>query len=74
MPYKVLLTSSAVRDLEELDAYINENDSLVAADHVLGKTEEVAATLSEFPERGTYPQELSSLGIRERRARGLLVK
>lgn len=67
MPYKVLLTSSAARDLEELDAYITENDSPAAADYVLGKIEETVATLSKFPERGTYPQELSSLGVREYR-------
>lgn len=67
MRYKVLLTGSAARDLEELDAYITENDSAAAADHVLGKIEEAMATLSEFPERGTYPQELSSLGVREYR-------
>jgi toxin ParE1/3/4 len=67
MPYKVLLTGSAARDLEDLDAYITENDSPAAADHVLGKIEEMVATLTEFPERGTYPQELSSLGIREYR-------
>jgi len=67
MPYKVLLTSSAARDLEELDAYIAENDSPAAANHVLGKFEETVATLSKFPGRGTCPQELSSLGVREYR-------
>lgn len=67
MRYKVLLTGSAARDLEELDAYVTENDSPAAADHVLGQIEEAAAALSEFPERGTCPQELSSLGIHEYR-------
>ncbi|MDZ4201419.1 MAG: type II toxin-antitoxin system RelE/ParE family toxin [Gallionella sp.] len=28
---------------------------------------EVSATLSDFPERGTYPKELIALGIREYR-------
>lgn len=67
MPYKVLLTASAARDLKELDAYITENDSPAAAENVLGKIEEAVATLSEFPERGTYPQESSSLGVHEYR-------
>lgn len=67
MPYKVLLTSSAARDLEVMDAYITENDSPATADHVLGEIEEAAASLSEFPECGTYPQELLALGIREYR-------
>lgn len=67
MPYKVLLTDSASRDLKELDAYITENDSPAAAEHVLGKIEEAFGTLAEFPERGVYPKELSSLGIHDYR-------
>jgi len=67
MPYKVLLTDSAARDLEELDTYIAQHDSPVAAEHVLARIEEKIDGLSEFPERGVYPQELSSLGVREYR-------
>lgn len=67
MPCKALLTDSAARDLEELDAYITENDSPTAAEHVLGKIEEAVDALSEFPERGVYPQELASLGIQDYR-------
>lgn len=67
MSYRVLLTDSAARDLEELDAYITQNDSPASAEHVLGKIENVINNLSEFPERGAYPQELLSLGIREYR-------
>lgn len=67
MSYKVMFTDSAVRDLEELDAYIARNDSPAAAEYVLGKIEEKLVSLSEFPERGVYPQELSALGIREYR-------
>jgi len=67
MPYKVLLTDSAARDLEELDTYIAQHDSPVAAKHVLAGIEEKIDGLSEFPELGVYPQELSSLGVREYR-------
>lgn len=67
MPYKVLLTDSAARDLEELYAYIAQNDSPARADYVLDKIEETINTLSKFPERGVYPQELSALGIRDYR-------
>jgi toxin ParE1/3/4 len=67
MPYRVLLTDSAARDIEELDAYIAQNDSVIRAEYVLTKIEEIIRTLSEFPERGVYPQELSALGIREYR-------
>ena len=65
MPYKVLLTGNAARDLEELDAYITQHDSPAAAEYVLTRIEEKLNSLSEFPERGVYPQELSSLGIRD---------
>lgn len=67
MPNKVFLTDSAVGDLEELDAYITQYDSPQSADDVLSQIEELINSLSDIPERGTYPQELLSLGIREYR-------
>ena len=67
MNYKVLLTGSAERDLEEIYDYIAENDTQGNADHVLDKLMEVAESLAAFPERGTYPKELVVLGIREYR-------
>ena len=67
MPYDVLLTDSAVIDLEELDEFILTNDSVESADYVLGKLNEVIGTLAEFPERGHYLPELSALGIRDYR-------
>ena len=59
MSYPVVLTDSAVRDLEELDAYITRYDSSARAGYVLGKIEEVINSLSEQTERSVYPQELS---------------
>ena len=67
MSYKVLLTHSAERDLEEIYDYIAENDTPGNADHVLKKLMEVAEILGTFPERGSYPKELLLLGIREYR-------
>jgi toxin ParE1/3/4 len=67
MSYKVLLSRSAERDLEEIYNYIAENDTQGNADHVLDKLMEVAETLASFPERGSYPKELLALGIREYR-------
>jgi toxin ParE1/3/4 len=67
MSYKVLLSRSAERDLEEIYNYIAENDTQGNADHVLDKLMEVAETLAAFPERGSYPKELLALGIREYR-------
>lgn len=67
MSYKVMLTDSAARDLENLDAYITQNDSPAGAEHVLTRIEKAINGLTDFPERGVYPRELSSLGIREYR-------
>jgi toxin ParE1/3/4 len=65
MPYRVLLTQDAVNDLEELDSWIATNDSPERADFVLDRISGAFQRLAELPERGTYPKELSALGIRE---------
>ena len=67
MSYEVLLTRSAERDLEDIYSYIAENNTQGNADYVLDKLTDVAASLSVFPERGSYPKELLVLGIREYR-------
>jgi toxin ParE1/3/4 len=67
MPFAVLLTNDAARDLTELYDYIAVNDSPRKADYVLKQIEKTFFTLSEFPERGVYPKELLKLGIREYR-------
>ena len=65
MPFKVLLTHDAVRDHEELDTWIARHDSPEKAEHVLDKISEVFQRLSELPERGTHPRELSALGMHD---------
>jgi len=67
MRYKVLLTAGAESDLEALHTYIAEHDAPSRADYVLDKLMEVAEGVATFPERGSHPQELSALGIREYR-------
>lgn len=67
MRYKVLLTAGAENDLEELHDYIAEHDAPGRADYVLDRLMEVADSLATFPERGSHPQELLALGIREYR-------
>ena len=56
MSYKVLLTRSAERDLEEIYDYIAENDTQGNADHVLdkltGKPVSLSPTLSRKLARG----------------------
>jgi toxin ParE1/3/4 len=67
MPFAILLTNDAARDLNQLYDYIAVHDSPRKADHVLEQIEKTFSTLSEFPERGVYPKELLELGIREYR-------
>jgi toxin ParE1/3/4 len=67
MPFAVLLTNDAARDLNELYDYIAVHDSPRKADYVLEQIETTFSTLSEFPERGVYPKELLKLGMREYR-------
>jgi len=67
MPFAVLLTADAARDLEDLYQYIAVHDAPGKADHVLTNIENVFGSLSEFPERGVYPKELLALGIRDYR-------
>ncbi len=67
MKYTVLLTDDAVQDLENIDSYITVKDSVEAADYVLSMIEEIMGKLAELPERGTYPKELTTLGIKEYR-------
>ena len=65
MPYRVLLTRDVVNDLEELDTWITTHDSSERADYVMDRISEVFQKLAVLPERGTYPKELSALGIHE---------
>lgn len=67
MIYEVLLTEDAARDLESLYDYIESHDAQEKADYVLSGIEEAFSSLSENPERGAYPKELLSVGIREYR-------
>jgi toxin ParE1/3/4 len=67
MKYAILLTDDAVHDLEEIDDYISEHDSPQNANDVLNQIEELVHTLAEYPERGTFPKELLTLGIKEYR-------
>lgn len=67
MTFAVLLTNDAVRDLDEIYDYIALHDAPQKADHVLEQIEKAFSRLSESPERGAYPKELLSMGIREYR-------
>ena len=65
MAHTVLLTAGAERDLAEIVDYIAEFDLGANANRVLDKLVGVAASLADFPERGSHPRELLALGMRE---------
>lgn len=67
--FEVLLTAGAEQDLEAIHDYISEFDCVANANHVLDELMDIVKSLSKFPERGTYPRELVSLGIKEYRQR-----
>ena len=67
MSYQVFLTDDAAYDLETLYEYIETHDAPEKADYVLDKIEEAFLSLADNPERGTYPNELLAVGLREYR-------
>lgn len=69
MRFEVLLTEDASSDLEDIYTYIAEHDAPGKAEDLLDRIEEVIESLSTYPDRGSYPKELSALGIRKYRQR-----
>jgi toxin ParE1/3/4 len=67
MSYEVSLTKDAERDLEDIYFYIAEHDSQASADHVLERLVQATDALRTSPDRGSYVNELRSLGISEYR-------
>ena len=65
--FEVLLTEGAEQYLESIHDYISEFDCVANANHVLDELMDVVESLSKFPERGSYPNELVGLGIKEYR-------
>lgn len=66
-PFEVLLSQGAEQDLEAIVEHIAEFDSVTNANHVLDALMAVVEGLSKFPERGSHPKELVSLGVKEYR-------
>jgi toxin ParE1/3/4 len=67
MPFVVLLTDDAARDLEEIYDYIDANDTPGKADHVLDGIVNAFNSLADMPNRGAYPKELLAVGLRDYR-------
>jgi toxin ParE1/3/4 len=58
MNYTVRITTAAVRDLEEIVAWISEYDSPADAGHVLDRLLAAAESITALPQRGSRPREL----------------
>ena len=67
MSFAIYLTADAARDLEEIYDHIALHDAPGKAEHVLKRIENAFKSLADFSERGAYPKELLSLGIRDYR-------
>ncbi|MBQ1785040.1 MAG: type II toxin-antitoxin system RelE/ParE family toxin [Gammaproteobacteria bacterium] len=65
--YEVVLTAGAEQDLESIYDYVCEFDGVINANQLLDRLMEVVEGLAQFPERGSYPSELATLGIKEYR-------
>jgi toxin ParE1/3/4 len=69
MRFEVLLTEDANNDLADICTHVAEHDAPGKAEDLLDRIEEVIESLSTYPGRGSYPKELSALGIRDYRQR-----
>lgn len=67
MGWQVYLTDDATHDLENLYDYIESHDVPGEADFVLDKIEQTFSSLAENRERGSYPNELLDIGLRDYR-------
>ena len=65
--FEVLLTEGAEQDLESIYDYIAQFDCVASADYVLDQLGSVIESLATFPERGSHPNELLAVGIKEYR-------
>lgn len=67
MPWRVIITDDAWRDLALLYDYVADHDSMVQAERVMERLLESAKSLAENAERGSHPRELLAFGFREYR-------
>ncbi|MBE9539689.1 MAG: type II toxin-antitoxin system RelE/ParE family toxin [Proteobacteria bacterium] len=65
--YRVLLSEEAEQDLIDIYRYIALHDCVENADYVLDQLESICSRLTDMPERGHIPPELSRIGITSHR-------
>ncbi|MDH5387672.1 MAG: type II toxin-antitoxin system RelE/ParE family toxin [Gammaproteobacteria bacterium] len=63
--YQIKITSEAEKDIEDIYDYVAKKDTPQNAEYILDNLESLILSLSETPERGHYPPELSIQGIKE---------
>ena len=63
--YSVQMTAGAERDLEDIYDYLSANAGRTTADDLVADLLERIETLERFPQRGSIPKELASLGIHD---------
>ena len=65
MQFDMQITTGAESDLAEIVAFLAEREGPAVAERILEGILDAANNLSKFPERGSHPNELLKLGIRE---------
>ena len=63
--FTVKITQAAEDDLDEIWNYLVRNASRAVAESFLESLLEKAATLRQFPQRGSIPEELAAWGMSE---------
>ena len=62
MPYTVILLEEAIKDIEAIYRYIRKSGNKKAAKDMVQNIRKACNSLSENPERGHIPDELSQIG------------
>ena len=65
MSFTVLLLEDAIKDLESIYRYIRKSGNKKAARDMVINIRKACESLSEYPERGRIPDELSQIGLFE---------
>ncbi len=65
MPFELLVTAGAERDIEEIVRYVTDHDGPIHADRILAALEMACSRPRSFSERGNLPKELRAVGIKE---------
>jgi len=65
--YRIILTTQAEKDIEEIYDYISKKDTADNALYVIDNIEKLILKLVQTPERGHYPSELLRQGIKDYR-------